>query len=286
MERRNAIVARGLTVKRGRRTVLDGLDLEVESCRVTGLLGPSGCGKSTLMRSIVGAQAGVSGELHVLGEPAGAKALRRRVSYATQAASVYDDLTVAQNLRYFAAAMGAPRDDPERVIELVGLAAQSQQRVERLSGGQRNRVSLAAALLGSPELVVLDEPTVGLDPELRAELWGLFRRLAESGVTLLVSSHVMDEALRCDRLLLMREGRIIADTAPEEMLAETGTADPEAAFLAVIRAQHAERVDQTGHAAQTDAASGSAGAAPSGDPAGGPASAPGTPHGRHAGGPG
>ncbi len=234
---RSAIVARGLTVRRGRRTVLAGLDLEVARGRVTGLLGPSGCGKSTLMRSVVGAQAGVSGELLVLGEAAGSKALRRRVAYATQAASVYDDLTVAQNLAYFAAAVGAPRGDAGRVIDLVGLGSEARQRVEALSGGQRNRVSLAAALLGAPELIVLDEPTVGLDPVLRAELWGLFRRLAEGGSTLLVSSHVMDEALRCDRLLLMREGRIIADTAPDELLASTGTADPEAAFLAVIEAQ-------------------------------------------------
>jgi ABC-2 type transport system ATP-binding protein len=276
VEERSAIVARGLTVRRGRRTVLDGLDLEVAAGRVTGLLGPSGCGKSTLMRSIVGAQAGVSGELRVLGEPAGSRALRRRVAYATQAASVYDDLTVAQNLRYFAAAVGAPRGDAERVIELVGLAGESRHRVEGLSGGQRNRVSLAAALLGAPELVVLDEPTVGLDPVLRAELWALFQRLAAGGVTLLVSSHVMDEALRCDRLLLMREGRIIADTAPAEMLASTGTADPEAAFLAVIEAQRAE-----GGAA----GAGSAGAGRAAGSEGEPGPDPELRHGRHAGGP-
>lgn len=232
-----AIFAGGLTVRRGRRTVLDGIDLAVARGRVTGLLGPSGCGKSTLMRAVVGVQAKVSGELRVLGEPAGSALLRRRVAYATQAASVYDDLTVRQNLHYFARVLNAPRGDADRVIELVGLAQQAGSRVDALSGGQRNRVSLAAALLGEPELIVLDEPTVGLDPVLRSELWQLFHRLAEGGATLLVSSHVMDEALRCDRLLLMREGRIIADTTPAELLEETGTNDPETAFLEVIAAQ-------------------------------------------------
>lgn len=188
------------------------------------------------MRSVVGVQSNVGGELSVLGLPAGSAALRRRVSYATQAASVYDDLTVMQNLRFFARALGAPRSDAERVTDLVGLREQAKQRVESLSGGQRNRVSLAAALLGAPEVIVLDEPTVGLDPVLRSELWDLFERLAGEGVALIVSSHVMDEALRCDRLLLLREGAVIADTTPEELLASTGAADPESAFLAVIEA--------------------------------------------------
>lgn len=232
-----AIAAKGLTVRRGRRAVFAGVDLEVPRGQVTGLLGPSGCGKTTLMRSIVGVQANVGGDLRVLGEPAGSRALRRRVSYATQAASVYDDLTVMQNLRYFARVLGLPRREAERAAGRVGLAEHGGQRVEALSGGQRGRVSLAAALLGSPELVVLDEPTVGLDPVLRAELWQLFRDLAADGVTLLVSSHVMDEALRCDRLLLMRDGSIVADTTPSELLESTGTSDPEAAFFSIIAAR-------------------------------------------------
>lgn len=239
-----AVLADGLTVRRGKRAVLHGIDLEISLGQVTGLLGPSGCGKSTLLRAIVGVQAAVAGELSVLGRPAGSRALRRRVSYATQAASVYDDLTVRQNLRYFARMLGV-QGDAERVIELVGLDAQADRRVGALSGGQRGRVSLAAALLGEPELIVLDEPTVGLDPVLRAELWSLFRRLADQGAALLVSSHVMDEALRCDRLLLMREGRILADTTPQGLLAETGAADPEAAFLAVIAAQDGAGTDSS-----------------------------------------
>lgn len=229
-----AVACVGLTVRRGRRAVFEGLDLEIAAGEVTGVLGPSGCGKTTLLRSIVGTQAGVGGEVRVLGLPAGARALRRRVAYATQAASVYDDLTVAQNLAYFARVLGAPSGDTERVVDLVGLDPQAGQRVGSLSGGQRNRVSLAAALLGEPEVIVLDEPTVGLDPVLRAELWTLFGRLARAGAALIVSSHVMDEALRCDRLLLLREGEVVADTTPTELLASTGAADPEAAFLAVI----------------------------------------------------
>ena len=229
-----AVVVRELAVRRGRTEVFDGIAFEIPRGEVTGLLGPSGCGKTTLLRSIVGVQAGVRGQVEVLGSPAGSSKLRTRVAYATQAASVYDDLTVRQNLRFFANVVNAPRGDAERVIELVGLGAQADRTVEALSGGQRGRVSLAVALLGSPELIVLDEPTVGLDPVLRAELWGLFRRLATDGTTLIVSSHVMDEALRCDRLLLLRNGQLVADTTPADLLESTGTTDPEAAFLAII----------------------------------------------------
>ena len=224
----------GLRVRRGHREVFDGLSLSIPRGQVIGLLGPSGCGKTTLMRSIVGVQRTHGGSVTVLGDPAGSPALRHRVSYGTQGAAVYDDLSVRENLRYFASVLGTTRSDAERVISEVGLADHAQQSVAALSGGQVNRVSLAAALLGSPELVVLDEPTVGLDPVLRAELWTLFRRIADAGATMLVSSHVMDEALRCDRLLLMREGRIIADTTPQDLLDMTGQADAEAAFLTLI----------------------------------------------------
>ncbi|WP_449277139.1 ABC transporter ATP-binding protein [Leucobacter sp. GX24907] len=233
-----AVEVEDLAVSRGRHAVFDGLDLRLPAGEITGVLGPSGCGKTTLLRTVVGAQAGaqagVRGRVRVLGLPAGARALRHRVSYATQAASVYDDLTVVQNLRFFARALGVPRKDAERVMDLVALGDQAGRRVDALSGGQHNRVSLAVALLGDPELIVLDEPTVGLDPVLRAELWDIFERLAESGATLLVSSHVMDEALRCDRLILLRDGAIVADTTPDELLASTGAADPESAFLRII----------------------------------------------------
>ncbi|RJK96065.1 ABC transporter ATP-binding protein [Vallicoccus soli] len=233
-ERGPAVRVRGLRVVRGGREVLPGLDLEVPRGSVTGLLGPSGCGKSTLLRAVVGVQLVAGGTVQVLGRPAGDPDLRRRVAYVTQAPSVYPDLTVGENLRYVAALLGAPAGDVERVAGEVGLDARLDDRVQRLSGGQRSRVSLAAALLGAPELLVLDEPTVGLDPVLRRELWSLFHRLAGQGRTLLVSSHVMDEAERCDRLLLMRDGRLLAEDAPGALRRRTGTATVEDAFLALL----------------------------------------------------
>lgn len=235
MSNLEAVSVRGLRVRRGRHEVFDGLDVPIPRGAITGLLGPSGCGKTTLMRSIVGVQKIAAGTITVLGEPAGSRGLRRRIAYDTQAASVYPDLTVRQNLRYFAGVVGAPRGEVDRVLSQVGLTAQADQLASALSGGQENRVSLGVAMLGRPEVIILDEPTVGLDPVLRQELWDLFRTLADGGITLLVSSHVMDEALRCDRLLLMREGRLIADTTPAGLLQETGQKDPDAAFLALIR---------------------------------------------------
>ncbi|WP_411114838.1 ABC transporter ATP-binding protein [Streptomyces sp. 029-5] len=237
-----AIRARGLTVRRGDRTVLRGLDFAVSPGRITGLLGPSGCGKSTLMRAVVGTQAKVTGTLDVLGLPAGDGALRARIGYVTQAPSVYDDLTVRQNLDYFAAVLdpgrgrrAARRETVTRAIGDVDLASHADSLAGRLSGGQRNRVSLAVALLGTPELLVLDEPTVGLDPVLRRDLWELFHRIAaERAATILVSSHVMDEAERCHRLLLMRDGEILADDTPDALRARTRTETVEAAFLHLV----------------------------------------------------
>ncbi len=234
------ISVRDLRVVRGGRTVLDGLSVDVPRGTVTGLLGPSGCGKSTLMRAIVGVQVVAGGTVDVLGLPAGSARLRRSVGYVTQAPSVYSDLTVRENLRYFAAVLGAPADDVDRVVDEVGLASHVDVVTGRLSGGQEARVSLAAALLGTPEVLVLDEPTVGLDPVLRRDLWDLFARLADAGRTLLVSSHVMDEAQRCGRLLLMREGRFLADESPDALLARTDRADVEAAFLHLVDQADAE----------------------------------------------
>lgn len=241
-----------LVVRRGRTTVLDGLELRIPRGEIIGLLGPSGSGKTTLMRAIVGVQLVRSGTVNVLGSPAGSPALRNRVGYMTQQASIYEDLTVRQNLRYFAKIRGAAASDVDSVIERTDLTAQQDQLCRSLSGGQAGRVSLAVAMLGEPELLVLDEPTVGLDPVLRAELWGLFRSLADDGVTLLVSSHVMDEATRCDRLLLMREGSVIDDTTPAELLEKTGAQDAEDAFLRIIEA-HSQNADAaTPEAAASD----------------------------------
>ncbi|WP_079144582.1 ABC transporter ATP-binding protein [Streptomyces agglomeratus] len=236
-----AVTARDLTVVRGPRTVLRALDFTVPRGAITGLLGPSGCGKSTLMRAVVGTQAKVTGTLDVLGRPAGDAALRSRIGYVTQAPSVYTDLTVRQNLDYFAAVLQPGRDHREarhdavtRAIADVDLASHEAVLAGNLSGGQRSRVSLAVALLNTPELLVLDEPTVGLDPVLRRDLWNLFHTLADRGATLLVSSHVMDEAERCHRLLLMREGEILAEDTPDALRARTRSATVEDAFLRLV----------------------------------------------------
>jgi ABC-2 type transport system ATP-binding protein len=233
----NAVTVTDLVVERGRRRVLKGLSFAVPTGQVTGLLGPSGSGKTTLMRALVGVQLVRSGEVTVLGIPAGSPDLRHRVGYVTQAPSVYADLSVRENVRYFAALYGMSAREAEAAIADVGLADAAEQQVADLSGGQRGRASLACALVGSPEVLVLDEPTVGLDPVLRVELWGRFHALADAGTTLIVSSHVMDEAGRCDRLLLLREGELLADSTPAQLRADGRSDDLEEAFLNVVRAR-------------------------------------------------
>lgn len=232
--------------------MLRDLDFAVPPGRITGLLGPSGCGKSTLMRAVVGTQAKVTGTLDVLGRPAGDAALRARIGYVTQAPSVYDDLTIRQNLDYFAAVLNPGRSHRDardetvhRAIADVDLASHADALAGRLSGGQRNRVSLAVALLGTPELLVLDEPTVGLDPVLRRDLWELFHRIAaDRAATLLVSSHVMDEAERCHSLLLMREGDILADDTPDALRTRTGSETVEEAFLHLVDEANAHALQE------------------------------------------
>ena len=227
---------RDLRVRRGGKLVLPGISLDIRPGLVTGLLGPSGSGKTTLMRGTVGVQIVEAGEVTVLGEPAGSPANRRRVGYVTQAPSVYGDLTVRANLRYFARIVDVPDKRVEEAIETVDLGAHADQLVRTLSGGEASRVSLASALLGHPDVLVLDEPTVGLDPVLRRDLWRTFHDLAEAGATLLVSTHVMDEADRSDDLVLMREGQIVATGSPAELRRKTGKDDIEQAFLALAEA--------------------------------------------------
>jgi ABC-2 type transport system ATP-binding protein len=231
---KNAVEVRGLSVDRGGHRVLDGLDLDIAAGVVTGLLGPSGCGKSTLLRSIVGVQRTQGGEVTVLDQSAGSAPLRNRVGYVTQSASVYEDLTVTENLRFFARVLGCDAAEVARVVAAVDLESHADAVAGELSGGQLSRASLAVALLGSPDLLVLDEPTVGLDPVLRRDLWRLFHDLAGAGVTVLVSSHVMDEAERCDRLLLMRDGAILANGTPAEIKDAAGADDIETAFLGLV----------------------------------------------------
>jgi ABC-2 type transport system ATP-binding protein len=236
MESYPTVAVRDLRVRRGGKLVLPGISVEVHAGRVTGLLGPSGSGKTTLMRSIVGVQIVEGGDVTVLALTAGAPELRRRVGYVTQAPSVYGDLTVVENLRYFARVLGAAGEEIEEVIGTVRLEPQAGQLVRTLSGGEQSRVSLATALLGKPELLVLDEPTVGLDPVLRRDLWAMFHELAARGTTLLVSSHVMDEAERCHDLVLLRDGRVLATGTPDELRRRTGHDDLEQAFLALAEA--------------------------------------------------
>ena len=231
-----AAVTEHLRVVRGGREVLHQVSLSLVEGTVTGLVGPSGCGKTTLMRAIVGVQATRSGTVTVLGAPAGSPGLRRHVGYATQSPAVYADLSVVENLRYFTSVLGAGREAAERALEEVGLAAERNRQVSQLSGGQLSRASLAVALLAEPRLLVLDEPTVGLDPVLREQLWNLFRRLShERAVSLLISSHVMDEAARCERLILMRDGAILAHETPEALNRLTGTDNVEQAFLRLVK---------------------------------------------------
>jgi ABC-2 type transport system ATP-binding protein len=229
-----AIVVEHLRVVRGGAVVLPDLSFTVEKGIVAGLLGPSGSGKSTLLRAIVGVQVVAGGRIEVLGLPAGAPVLRRRVAYTTQAPSVYDDLTLRENLRYYARVLGCDDRAVDGVLETVGLTAAADRPVRTFSGGQRSRASLASALLAEPDVLVLDEPTVGLDPVLRRDLWATFGALAATGSTLLVSSHVMDEADRCDRLLLLRDGQLVADATADELRGRTGRSDLDDAFLALV----------------------------------------------------
>ena len=214
--------------------VLRDVSVDIPRGRIIGLLGPSGAGKTTLMRVIVGRQHVMSGMVHVLGKRAGSAPLRGRIGYMPQSAAVYPDLTVRENLNYFAHMLGVGRKDILARLKQVDLLPQANQLVATLSGGQRSRVSLAIALLGQPDLLILDEPTVGVDPVLRQKLWDIFRRVAATGVTLIISSHVMDEANRCDDLLLIRHGKILAHGAPIELCRQTRTRTVEGAFLALV----------------------------------------------------
>ncbi|OMC29485.1 multidrug ABC transporter ATP-binding protein [Mycobacterium sp. GA-1841] len=230
-----AVEITGLQVDRGGRRAIRDLSVQINRGAITGLLGPSGCGKTTLMRSIVGTQIISAGTVTVLGHPAGSAPLRHRVGYVTQHPTIYDDLRVIDNVRYFAALYGTSANTAVEAIRSVGLDDHRSAYCSDLSGGQRTRVSLACALVSEPELLVLDEPTVGLDPVLRVDLWEQFRGLAARGTTLLVSSHVMDEADHCRDLLLMREGRLLAHTTPDRLRKDTSCTSLEEAFLTVIR---------------------------------------------------
>ncbi len=227
------VVATGLTVIREKIKALNKVTFDMKPGNITGLIGPSGSGKTTLMRAIIGAQAITSGSLVVLGQSAGSKSLRRQIGYVTQSPAVYQDLTARQNLQYFAAILSVDKSSVEHALKSVDLIKQGDQIVGSMSGGQQARVSLAVALLDDPALLVLDEPTVGLDPVLREHLWDLFARLADEGRSLLVSSHVMDEAERCSDLLLLRDGGLLSFSSKQGLLDKTKTETVHDAFLAL-----------------------------------------------------
>ena len=226
-----AVVIDHLTVIRGTVRAVDDVSLVLTGGGIVGLLGPSGSGKTTLMRAIVGTQDLTAGTVTVAGLPAGSAQTRGLVGYMAQVPALYADLSVAENLAYFAALLGVGADRVAEVIGAVDLSDRAHALVRTLSGGETNRASLAVALLNAPPILVLDEPTVGLDPVLRQSLWGLFRVLADGGTTVIVSSHVMDEAARCDDLILMREGRILFHGSRSALQAEADESDIEQAFI-------------------------------------------------------
>jgi ABC-2 type transport system ATP-binding protein len=220
-------------VKRFSKTVaLDGVSLRVKEGEVFGLLGPNGSGKTTLIRTLVGLVKPDAGHVRVLGRDMPDRRVLAQVGYMTQQAALYPDLSVEENVRFFATISGNPAG-VEEALRLVDLSGRRKAIVATLSGGMRTRVSLACAIAHRPRLMLLDEPTVGVDPVLRQQFWTSFRRMAEAGTTILVSSHVMDEAERCDRLGLIRYGRVLAQGTPAELKETAGTESLEEAFLSL-----------------------------------------------------
>lgn len=234
-----AIKIKNLSVVLGKNfNALKQVDLELPVGKIIGFIGPSGAGKTTLIRTLVGSQKITAGQVDVFGQAAGARSLRKEVRYMPQELSVYPDLTVRENLRYFAAMCGLRKSSVNggvnEVLELVNLTDKANNLVGDLSGGQKQRVSLAVTLLGSPRLLVLDEPTVGLDPVLRLKLWDLFASLAKQGITVIISSHSMDEASRCEDLVLIRDGVILAHDTPHEFLEKTAAKTVEEGFIKLV----------------------------------------------------
>jgi ABC-2 type transport system ATP-binding protein len=229
-----SIQAQAMSVVKDHARILHELNFTVKSHSITGLIGPSGSGKTTLMRAIVGVQNVSEGDLMILGSKAGVKNLRRKIGYMAQTPAIYGDLTVLQNIKYFAKLINADNHLIAALISAVELTDHQHQLVDKLSGGQKTRVSLAIALLGNPEILILDEPTVGLDPVLRRDLWRLFKKLAMQGKTLIISSHVMDEAEKCDDLLLLRDGKLLWSGDKKALLDTVKESTVEDAFLHMI----------------------------------------------------
>jgi ABC-2 type transport system ATP-binding protein len=227
-----AIETVGLTKRFGRLTAVDSMDLALPAGRIYGLLGPNGSGKTTLIRLLAGLARPTSGEARVLGLEMPSRPNLARIGYMTQADGIYTELSVWENVSFFAALFGVhDRVVLSRILEVVQLADRRKTPANELSGGMRRRLSLACALVHHPAVLFLDEPTVGIDPALRVQFWEYFRRLAADGTTILVSSHVMDEADRCDELLLILHGKLLAQGSSREVQAMAGAATLEEAFL-------------------------------------------------------
>lgn len=217
---------------------LNDVTVSLGSGKIIGFIGPSGAGKTTLMRAIVGRQRVTTGEVRVLGQPAGSKNLRGKINYKTQGLSAYEDLTALENLDYFSRMLGNKNTySIPKIISMLDLEQQANQVVATLSGGQQQRVSLGVALLGKPELLVLDEPTVGLDPLLREDLWKLFKEIANGGTSIIISSHVMEEAERCNELILIRNGEIVVHGSPKDIKKQAKTKTIEDSFLQLARSK-------------------------------------------------
>ncbi|MBC7746801.1 ABC transporter ATP-binding protein [Pedobacter sp.] len=233
-----AVTIKNVSVTLGTSEALKNVTIDLPQGKTIGVIGPSGAGKTTLIRGIVGRQRITTGDITVFGQPAGSPQLRKHVTYMTQELSVYSDLTVKENLRYFVTMTGQPKkqtpDIITDVLKAVDMTDKADSLVSDLSGGQKQRVSLAIALIGSPRLMVLDEPTVGLDPVLRDKLWHLFAELADKGTTLIITSHSMDEAERCDDLVLLRNGEVIAHSSPQQLLERTDATSVEQSFLQLV----------------------------------------------------
>lgn len=233
-----AIEAHDVRKRFGPVTALDGLSLTVAAGEIYGLLGPNGSGKTTFIRILAGLVKPDAGTVSIFGSSPRAAVAGGGVGYMTQAPALYGELSIDENLRFFATLEGVADPAPkiEDALRRVGLLDRRRSVVSTLSGGMRTRASLAATLLHGPRLLLLDEPTVGVDPAQRRDFWEHFRALAHDGATLVVSSHVMDEASRCDRLGLIRSGRVLAEGSARELIARAGTVDLESAFLALSEA--------------------------------------------------
>jgi len=234
-----AVETSGLTKKFGKFTAVDNLSLKIHRGETYGLLGPNGSGKTTIIKILCGLLKATSGDALVLGKRIADSSVKPRIGYMPQETALYLDLTVHENMELFGEIYGMSkkqiREEEENLLRVVDLSAWRDSSIANLSGGMRHRVSLACSLLHQPDLMFLDEPTVGVDPELRASFWDYFGTLRERGVTVVITTHYMDEAFHCSKIGLLRQGSLIAEGTPQDIITSTGTRSLEDAFLVLAR---------------------------------------------------